>query len=178
MAFIEKPAPGEAPTDLINAGTYVLEADVLGRIPSGRRVSIERETFPSLVADGSVYALASDAEWIDAGTPATYLEANLALSAREGGGVDATASIDRGATVGHSVIGPGVAVQAGAVVDGSVVLSGARVGPDAAVRGSIVGPNAVIGRGAVVEDLTVLGDGARVSAGVTLRGARVPELVS
>ena len=52
VAFIEKPPPGEAPTNLINAGTYVLEPSVLDRIPPGRRVSIERETFPALVADG------------------------------------------------------------------------------------------------------------------------------
>ena len=44
---------GEAPTDLINAGTYVLEPSVLERIPDGRKVSIERETFPAMVADGS-----------------------------------------------------------------------------------------------------------------------------
>ena len=72
VAFIEKPPPGEAPTNLINAGTYVLEPSVLDRIPGGRRVSIERETFPALVDDGRLYALASDADWVDAGTPATY----------------------------------------------------------------------------------------------------------
>src|SRR5688572_28053242 len=57
QAFIEKPPRHEAPTNLINAGTYVLEPDVLDRIPDGRRVSIERETFPALVAERSLYAL-------------------------------------------------------------------------------------------------------------------------
>src|SRR5579863_5337094 len=55
-AFIEKPAPGTAPTNLINAGSYVLEASVLSRIPGDRRVNIERETFPAMVADGTLYA--------------------------------------------------------------------------------------------------------------------------
>src|ERR1019366_7248967 len=63
IAFIEKPPPGTAPTNLINAGTYVLEESVLGRIPGGRRVSIERETFPALVADRGLFALPSDAYW-------------------------------------------------------------------------------------------------------------------
>jgi mannose-1-phosphate guanylyltransferase len=49
-AFIEKPPAAEAPSRWINAGTYVLEPSVLGRIPGGRRVSIERETFPAMVA--------------------------------------------------------------------------------------------------------------------------------
>jgi mannose-1-phosphate guanylyltransferase len=77
IAFIEKPPPGTAPTNLINAGTYVLEESVLGRIPGGRRVSIERETFPALVADRGLFALPSDAYWLDTGTPEMYLQAQL-----------------------------------------------------------------------------------------------------
>ena len=78
-AFVEKPPPGQAPTNWINAGTYVLEPSVLERIPAGRRVSIERATFPEMVADGSLYAMHSDSYWIDAGTPATYLQSQLDL---------------------------------------------------------------------------------------------------
>jgi mannose-1-phosphate guanylyltransferase len=50
--FVEKPAPGTAPSNLINAGTYVLEPSVLQRIELGRKVSIEREIFPLIVEDG------------------------------------------------------------------------------------------------------------------------------
>ena len=83
-AFVEKPPPGEAPTNWINAGTYVLEPSVLDRIPDGRRVSIERETFPAMVADGALYALHSDAYWIDAGTPEAYLQASSTSSTARG----------------------------------------------------------------------------------------------
>jgi mannose-1-phosphate guanylyltransferase len=177
LAFVEKPPPGEVPSNLINAGTYVLEAAALDRIPTGRRVSIERETFPALVADGSLFALASDAPWVDAGTPATYLEVNLAIARREQTEIDPTASVDPAAKVGRAVIGPGAVVEAGAVVDGSLVQAGARIGRHAVVRDSIVGPNVLIGEGATVEGLTVLGDGAAVEPGARLHGARVPELV-
>jgi len=68
IAFVEKPPPGEAPTNLINAGTYVLEPSVLGRIETGRKVSIEREVFPAMVADGCLYAMADDSYWIDTPT--------------------------------------------------------------------------------------------------------------
>jgi hypothetical protein len=67
VSFIEKPPPGGAPTNLINAGTYVLEPEVLERIPRGRRASIERETFPALAVQGVLYAQASDAYWLDIG---------------------------------------------------------------------------------------------------------------
>ena len=51
-AFIEKPSPGEADVNTINAGTYVIEPDVLDLIPAGKNVSVEREVFPRLVGDG------------------------------------------------------------------------------------------------------------------------------
>ncbi len=80
-AFIEKPPRDEAPTNLINAGIYVLEPSVLGRIERDIRVSIERQTFPALVETRSLYALRSDAYWLDTGTPDAYLRAHRDLLA-------------------------------------------------------------------------------------------------
>src|SRR5205823_419795 len=78
VAFVEKPAPGRAPSNWINAGIYVLEPDVLARIPPGRPVSIERQTFPQMLEGrGQLYAQGSAAYWIDIGTPASFVEANL-----------------------------------------------------------------------------------------------------
>src|SRR4029079_14288500 len=85
-AFIEKPRPEEAPTNLINAGFYVLEATVLDRIAPEGKVNIERVTFPAMVTDGSLYALASDEYWHDTGTPERYLQGpwDLLKRARHG----------------------------------------------------------------------------------------------
>ncbi len=174
-AFIEKPPAAEAPSNLINAGAYVLEPAVLDRVASDRPVSIERETFPGLVEEGSLYAVALDAEWIDAGTPAAYLEACLRCGRREGTAVAAGAQVHPDARVVDSVLDAGVTVGPGAVVAGSVALSGASVGAMAHLRRSIVGPNAVIGEGARVEELSVLGEGATVDEGETLVGVRRPE---
>jgi mannose-1-phosphate guanylyltransferase len=156
LAFIEKPAAAEAPTNLINAGIYVLEPSVLASIPPGRS-SIERDTFPRLSAEGRLYALASEAPWIDIGTPAAYLEANLAMADTD------------------VVLGEGVRLDDGARVTGSVVLAGAVIAKDAVVRGSIVGRRAVIGEGAVIDGLSVIGDGAVVPPGARLVGARLPD---
>ena len=77
VAFVEKPPKGVAPTNWINAGTYVLEPSVLARIPERLTVSIERETFPRMLEEPSrLYAMASDAYWIDIGTPDKYLQAH------------------------------------------------------------------------------------------------------
>jgi len=80
-AFIEKPAPGTAPSNLINAGCYVLEEEVLDLIPPGVKTSIERQTFPQLCERGSIYGWVHQGLWIDTGTPASYLEANRAVLA-------------------------------------------------------------------------------------------------
>lgn len=173
-AFIEKPPRGEAPSDAINAGTYVLEPSVLGRIPVGRRVSVERETFPALVADGRLYALDGGAYWLDAGTPETYLQANLDVLDDGASAVHADAVVDDGAHVERSVVGTGASIAAGATLTEAVVLPGARVEAGARVHRSVVGPGAAIGAGAELLDLTVVGAAVEVEAAARLTGARVP----
>jgi len=177
-AFIEKPLAGQAPTNWINAGTYVLEPSVLDRIPSGQKVSIERSTFPVMVEDASLFAFRSDAYWVDAGTPDTYLKVQLDLVDGVRGerepAVAATASIDPGATVEHSVVMYGAVVGAGARIIGSVLLPGACVEQGATVSDSIVGPGSRVGPEASIQDLTVLGEGYYVAEGEVLVGARLP----
>lgn len=179
QAFIEKPPADEAPSNWINAGSYVLEPSVLDRIPAGRKVSIERETFPAMVADGSLYGLHSDAYWVDAGTPATYLEVQLDLIDGRRGYVEQAISdsavVAETASITHSVIMPGARVEAGAEVRDSVVLPGAVIGERAMVIQSVVGPGAIVGERARLDDLSVLGTDAVVAAGAELHGARVPE---
>ena len=176
--FIEKPPRDQAPTNWINAGSYVVEPSVIDRIPGGRKVSIERETFPAMVADGTLYAMKSNAYWVDAGTPATYLEVNLDLLDGKRGmpesGIDSRASIASTAKVLRSVIGSGATIGADAEVVDSVVMSGTRINPRAVVRDSIVGVGAKIGGGASVTALSVIGDGEIVEPGASLEGARLP----
>ena len=180
LGFIEKPPRDEAPTNWINAGTYVLEPSVLDRIPDGRKVSIERETFPAMVADGTLYALQDPCYWIDAGTPASYLDVQLDLLNGVRGvvedGVHPTASIHPDAVVESAVIGAGARVEAGAIVRSSVLFPGAHVGRGAEVDHSIVADDADIGEGAVLRDLCVVGRGQKVAPGLALENTKVPEV--
>lgn len=176
LGFVEKPPPGAAPTDWINAGTYVLEASVLDAIPAGRAVSIERETFPALLErDAKLYALASPAYWLDIGTPAKYLQANLDRLPGGSALCAPDARVAAGAAVEGSVVGPESVVGDGARVVRSVLMAGARVGARAVVADSVVGPGAFVGDEAVVEDVSVVGPGASVPAGAHLSGARLGE---
>lgn len=179
VAFVEKPPPGEAPTDAINAGTYVLEPSVIDRIADGVPVSIERVTFPDLVTTRKLFAFVSDTYWIDTGTPANYLQAQLDLLDGVRGpaveGVHAQALISPEAQVKRSVIAERVAVGSGATIVDSVVMTGATIGDGAVVSRSIVGPGARIGAGAELKALSVVGLEAAVEPGETLDGARRPE---
>ena len=201
-AFIEKPPPGKAPTNLINAGVYVLETSVLDRIPSGRRVSLERKTFPELVTAGRLYALASDAYWLDTGTPQQYVQAQLdilcgrrvslppAPEVRAGVWVDPTAEVS-GLVVPHSFVGPKAWIAEGAMVEDSVICAGSRIGPNGVVRrsvlmceaevrssatveDSIVGPRAVIGDAAHLSGMTIVGVATEVPARSVLDGSCYP----
>ena len=141
--FVEKPAPGTEPSSLINAGTYVLEPSVLARIPAGEKVSIERATFPAVVADRALYACATDDYWLDTGRPEFYLEANLdVLRGRRrherSAAVLSGANVDPAATLVDSLVSAGATVAAGAVVTRSVVLPGAVLDEGAAVTDSVV----------------------------------------
>lgn len=202
-AFVEKPPRGQAPSNLVNAGTYVLEPTVVDRIPSGRRVSIERETFPAMVADGTLYALADQSFWLDAGTPATYVAANLHWLEREpseppvpaakelergvwivgspdlGGDVSGSlvcegARIAAGAVVDRSVVAATCEVQAGATVRCSVLMTGACIRHGAQVEGSVVGPGARLEPHCRVRGATIVGAGAVVEEGSVLDGTRAP----
>jgi NDP-sugar pyrophosphorylase family protein len=118
-----------------------------------------------------------DTYWIDAGTPATYLAANLDLLDGHRGhaeaGVHPDAEVD-GAVV-TAVVGAGARIAEGAIVSGSVVLPGATIGRGARVQDAIVGARAVIGAGAELTGGTVVGDEEVVPDGAVLVGVRVPE---
>jgi mannose-1-phosphate guanylyltransferase len=193
LAFVEKPPADAAPTDWINAGTYVLEPSVLERIPPRLSVSIERETFPRMLEDGrGLFAVHSDAYWLDIGTPANYVQANrdviagraslghtIAAEARErtpGIWVEGMCEIaDDASLVPPVLVGAGARIESGALVADSVVGPGAVVEHAARVHGSVLHPKARVAASAVVVD-SVVGPDALVDrdagiADATLLGA-------
>jgi mannose-1-phosphate guanylyltransferase len=155
----------------------VFEPSVLALIEPGRRVSIERETFPVLVDAGTLYGLTTHDYWIDTGRPELYRQANLDLlggrrTTERCDAVAPTARVDAAALVVGSIVGDAAAVGPGAKVTASVILPGAEIGAGAIVERSIV--MGTVGREAVVVD-AVLGAGAVVPDGHELIGARLPE---
>ncbi|MEZ5117170.1 MAG: NDP-sugar synthase [Candidatus Nanopelagicales bacterium] len=187
LAFLEKPqTPEEIVTDQINAGCYVFRRELIDRIPHGRPVSVERETFPGLLDAGAlVTGVVDRGYWLDLGTPLAFVQGSrdlvrgLAPSPAVPGPrgerlVLPGAEVSPDATVtGGSAVGAGATVGSGAVVDGSVLFDEAVVAAGAVVRDSVVGAGAIVGPGSVLEGV-VVGDRAVVGAGNELvTGARV-----
>jgi mannose-1-phosphate guanylyltransferase len=181
-AFLEKTA--SPPTNRINAGAYVLEREVVDRIPAGRAVSFEREIFPALVGQG-LYGFMAEGYWIDIGTPERYLEATYDLLADrvqsslpprdETGSLVSEGCVTAGARIGPmSVLGHHCSVGYGSSVERSVLHDDVRVGADCEVVGAVLAAGVRLDDGVQVEENVVVGAGARVAAGSRVgRGTRV-----
>jgi mannose-1-phosphate guanylyltransferase len=188
--FVEKPRPEQIDTNLISAGAYILERDVLDEMaPAGSRISIERDVFPKLVGRG-LYGYEASGYWLDIGTPERYLQgtfdilertvrtevgdalgaSGVAVADAEVAGtvlppalIGSGCTVAEGATVGaRTVLGRGVSIGSGAVVRSAVVLDGASIGAGTTVDSAIIGPMVRIGERCRIEGAAVLGEGVVV----------------
>ena len=181
IAFVEKPPIGEAPTNLINAGTYVFEPSVLDTIAPTGRVSVERDTFPRLASTGSLYAMADDSYWLDTGTPQAYLQANVDIlvgrkhqshssNIVDGSWSSPDATVDASAKLINAVVDRGCVVGSNVTIEDSVLLPGAVVQSGCEIRSSIIGPEAVIGSHSKLGATCVVGSKVHVAPSSELSG--------
>ena len=144
-AFLEKM---ENPiTNQINAGCYVFNPRVISTIPLDTVVSVERETFPQLVARGAkVFGYVENAYWLDIGTPRALLKASIDIVKRSGDFLAMPGStIDPTAVItGGSCIAPNSTVGAGAHIDGSIIEAGSTIGQNATISDSFVASGAEV----------------------------------
>jgi mannose-1-phosphate guanylyltransferase len=176
--FLEKPRPEDVTTNMINAGTYILEPQVFRYVPPNQFYMFERGLFPVLMQTSDpMYAFPSRSYWTDVGKPQTYLEVHHDILigkvrykfrgqqiaervwAENGADIHPQAQL-----VGPIVLGPGVRIGAGAQVIGPTVI-GARceIGANASIEGAVLWDDNVIGEGASLR-ACVLGRGNRIGA--------------
>ncbi len=145
-AFLEKM---ENPiTNTINAGCYVFHPRVIEKIPADAVVSIERETFPSLIQESRrIFAVVDDSYWLDIGTPSALLKGSADLVA---GRANASAldSADLKFRSHEYVALAGAVIDPSAQIDGgSAIGSLVHIGPEAKIHGSIISDGATISEG-------------------------------
>lgn len=169
--FVEKPSPTQTPSNLINAGCYVLDYTVLEHIPPQQEVSIEYEIFPTLCQSSAVYGWEHHGFWVDTGTPASYLAAHRALrtvlqkTPQVGSAthIASTAQIESDVTIGNHVN-----IGLNARISNSVIFDKATIGEGVIIDSSIIGHGAVIGNNLRLETNTLVGDAAILDAGAII----------
>jgi len=71
LDFIEKPKREEAPSNLINAGAFIINPEVLNMLPEGKS-SIEKDCFEKIVKEGKMYAYNHQGQWLPTDTLEKY----------------------------------------------------------------------------------------------------------
>jgi mannose-1-phosphate guanylyltransferase len=183
--FIEKPTKETAPTNMINAGVYVLNTEIFKYIPEKRKVSMEREVFPKLVEEGKLYGYVSEGLWTDIGEPEDYIEVNKNLLDLLGNQqkykvtgkteVKKPVAFDKGISIGEkSIIGPYAVLGRNAIIGSHVRIRNSIVFPrivisdSALIKGAIIGEDVFIGKGVKIREGCVLGDCVRINDNVSL----------
>jgi NDP-sugar pyrophosphorylase family protein len=186
--FLEKPAPHEAFSNLINAGIYVVEPNTLNLIPEGKPFDFSRDLFPRMLKSGiALGGCPVSGFWVDVGDPRSYLKANSwALdnieskgtnkndhATRKSGNVTSESAILRepihlgknvriheDALIGpYACIGDGSEISAGAKITFSVVYENTQIGANAVLDTCVVAEMCKIGDRAQVERNTLVGAG-------------------
>jgi mannose-1-phosphate guanylyltransferase len=188
--FVEKPSPDEIDTNLVNAGAYILERDVLDQMaPAGTRISMERDVFPALVGKG-LFGYEAGGYWLDIGTPQRYLQATFDILEGEvrtevgrrlaaaGGALcedDAAGTRAAGAGTVHApaVVGPDCRLASGAIVGSRTVLGrGVSVAPGAHIDSSVLLDGCQVGEGTRISS-AIVGPGVSIGERCRLEGGVV-----
>jgi NDP-sugar pyrophosphorylase family protein len=183
--FIEKPPAGASPSNLINAGIYVLSQEIFGYIPKRRKVSLEREIFPKLVEEGRLYGYVFEGLWKDIGKMENYFEVNKILlenlfkkgraMVKGVGEISPPTVCGKGAFIGkgsiigpYTVLGQNVKVGRNASIKNSIVFPQASIKDSSVINGAVIGENVVIGKRVKISENCVIGDYAVIGDDVTL----------
>jgi NDP-sugar pyrophosphorylase family protein len=182
--FIEKPRLPDAPSRLINAGTYLLEPRAVDRIPRGRKVIIEREVFPALASEGTLFGYIHSGTWFDIGNIDDFRNANFTLLENKTRGkvivgrdtrvsksanlscpalVGDNTIVEDGANLGpRAIIGRRVRVGGNASVVDSIVFDDTEMGSNSSIRGAVVGDSVTIGKGVLIQSGSVVSSHVKI----------------
>jgi len=190
--FIEKPSRDKVTMNMINAGIYILEPDILKYIAPNAFSMFEHDVFPPLMEKGqAIYGYPFQDYWIDIGTPDKYLRLQHDLLRRYAGDkgikfegesfVHSSARIERPAVIGEgcfidrnsivkgpAVLGARCRVEEGAVVEGAILWPDCQIGKGVKLRNCLIASHCYIGEGSEILDGCVLGDDVRIGEGSKL----------
>jgi len=180
--FIEKPKKGLAPTNLINAGIYVLDPKVFQYIKKDKAVSMEREVFPKLVKEKKLFGYRMQGLWMDIGKPSGYLQANKILlevhnreyqeeqvDMKKYVAIDKNVKLGSNTVIGpYTVLGKNVIVGKGTEISESVILPDVEIKENTKINGAIIGEGAQIGKNVRIYKGSIIGDYAKIKDNLSI----------
>ena len=185
--FKEKPSPEEAFSNVINAGLYIIEPEVLALVPLGEKFDFSKQLFPLVLEmNWPMYAKTIDGVWFDVGNPMELLNAQSTLVERmhelpfpmpkgsvlPGNGFCMADAVILGDAV-SSVISSNCYIEENVKISDSLLMSGCKVGQDSTITHSVVGQNVVIGNGAKLHNV-VIGDNCEIAAETNISDQKIP----
>ena len=185
--FKEKPSPEEAFSNVINAGLYIIEPEVLALVPLGEKFDFSKQLFPMVLEmNWPMYAKTIDGVWFDVGNPMELLNAQSTLVERmhelpfpmpngsvlPGNGFCMADAVILGDVV-SSVVSSNCYIEENVKITDSLLMSGCKVGLDSTITNSVIGQNVVIGNGAKLDNV-VIGDNTEIAAKTDISNQRIP----
>lgn len=201
--FKEKPRPQQVFSDLVNAGIYVVEHEVLEEIPPRQAFDFSKDLWPDLLERGTpLFGERIEGFWMDVGRPEDLIRANLLMIQREGRAhagqgdasvllgkrvkIDSSAKLAGAVMLGDFVhVGEAAQIRDAAIhgattvgrecqITRALVLEDCEIGPSATIADTVLAAGVVVGAGAKLEGC-VIGEGQAVAPGAALKGARLPD---
>jgi len=171
--FVEKPKAEDAPSDLINAGAYLLEPQVLNYIESGKLVSMEKEIFPQIIQNtGRFFGYKFQGHWIDVGRISSYLSVHRLLLEKQKKTFIQGEQCKVYGKLQLSCVGNKVTVGKSSSIDSSVLFDEVVVGENVTMDHCVIGQNVTIGDGVMLRNVAV-GDNESIQQGTSLENALV-----
>jgi mannose-1-phosphate guanylyltransferase len=166
--FVEKPRAEDAPSDLINAGAYLLEPQVLNYIEPGKLVSMEKQIFPQIIENtGRFFGFKFQGHWIDVGRISSYISVHRLLLEKQKKAFLAGAECTLQGSLRQSCAGSRVVVGMNSKVESSVLFDDVTIGENVVLDHCVIGQHGTIGDDSVLRNVAV-GDNEQIKSGTTL----------
>ena len=169
VRFLEKPTKEEAFSNLINAGLYIMEPEVLDMIPNGEPYDFAKQLFPSLLERNfPIHGYIGEGTWLDTGRPHDMIRANQIMVEKYGKSYDedgisgknivsSLSLLSRGVVViGPSYVGSSVRIQPGTKIKASAIYDGVSIGEDVELENSILMDDVMIGSGTKIKNSVIM----------------------
>jgi bifunctional UDP-N-acetylglucosamine pyrophosphorylase/glucosamine-1-phosphate N-acetyltransferase len=163
--IVEKPQPGEEPSNLANAGIYVLNDKIFDYIeetaPSEREEYEITDSLRKMIRKGEVIKniKINRDEWLDVGLPWSLLEANERALSSESRRIDGLIE-ENVSLIGKIVISKGTRIRSGTYIEGPVFIDEeSDIGPNCYIRpSSYIGKKTRIGNSCEIKNSIIMNE--------------------